>query len=107
MTIAELKQTRINLLAIAKSTTDDSKATWCRTFAANLGLALSDGEEPRERGMRMLRTNADLCERLYLGAKVEHVRDMACHSDTSQTFDYSRANKENTHAVQRIRAGLT
>jgi hypothetical protein len=37
------------------------------------------------------------------GAQAAHVRDAATHSDVSQTMDYSRASRENTHTVQRMR----
>jgi hypothetical protein len=44
-----------------------------------------------------------ISEAIQLGCPVEHVRDMATHSDVSQTYDYSRANRENTHEVMRLR----
>jgi hypothetical protein len=44
-----------------------------------------------------------ISEAIALGARVEHVRDMATHSSVEQTFDYSRANQENTATVMKIR----
>jgi hypothetical protein len=46
-------------------------------------------------------------EAIALGANPEHVRDMATHSDVSQTRDYSRASRENTATVMEQRAKLS
>lgn len=46
-------------------------------------------------------------EAIALNANPEHVRDMATHSDVSQTRDYSRAHRENTATVMKIRAKLS
>jgi hypothetical protein len=48
-----------------------------------------------------------ISEAIALGARVEHVRDAATHSDVGQTFDYSRATKENTATVMELRAKQT
>jgi hypothetical protein len=45
-----------------------------------------------------------ISEAIQFGAEAAHVRDAATHSDVSQTMDYSRASRENTHTVQRLRA---
>ena len=44
-----------------------------------------------------------ISEAIAFGANASHVRDAATHSDVSQTMDYSRASRENTHTVQRMR----
>jgi hypothetical protein len=67
MTSIEAK--RRALLQLAKLTSDPSVAHWCRVFSANLALVASDDAEKRERGMRMLRTNADWCERLFVAPR--------------------------------------
>lgn len=57
-----------NLLNISRTSADPGKRGWCRTFAENLKLVGSPVAGDRERGMRMLRTNVDLCERLFVKA---------------------------------------
>ena len=66
LTPTELQSKRVELLAIARTTDDPGVKQWCRTFAANLGLLASADTETRERGLTMLRFNADNCDRLYL-----------------------------------------
>jgi hypothetical protein len=66
--------TRAQLLEIAKTTADPFKASWCRTFAANLDLVASDDTETAERGMRMLRFNAGNCEHAVQRKRMESGR---------------------------------
>jgi hypothetical protein len=66
MTPTELQSKRVELLAIARTTDDAGVKQWCRTFAANLELLASANTAERERGLAMLKFNADNCERLFV-----------------------------------------
>lgn len=73
---------------------DDFREQW-RKIATACGVPLNvQNRDSRSGG---------ISEAIALGARVEHVRDMATHSSVEQTFDYSRANQENTATVMKIR----
>jgi hypothetical protein len=73
---------------------DDFREEW-RVIATECDVPLNVQNRDNRAG--------GISEAIAMGAKAEHVRDMATHSDVSQTMDYSRASRENTHTVQRMR----
>lgn len=73
---------------------DDFREEW-RIFATDCGVPLNVQNRDARAGA--------ISEAIQFGAQAAHVRDAATHSDVSQTMDYSRASRENTHTVQRMR----
>ncbi len=73
---------------------DDFREEW-RIFATDCGVPLNVQNRDARAGA--------ISEAIMYGAEAAHVRDAATHSDVSQTMDYSRASRENTHTVQRMR----
>lgn len=77
---------------------DDFREEW-RGFAVACDVPLNVQNRDTRAGA--------VSEAIALNANPEHVRDMATHSDVSQTRDYSRAHRENTATVMEIRAKLS
>jgi len=73
---------------------DDFREEW-RIIATECGVPLNVQNRDARAGA--------ISEAIAMGAQAAHVRDAATHSDVSQTMDYSRASRENTHTVQRMR----
>jgi hypothetical protein len=73
---------------------DDFREEW-RIIATECGVPLNVQNRDARAGA--------ISEAITMGAQAAHVRDAATHSDVSQTMDYSRASRENTHTVQRMR----
>ena len=73
---------------------DDFREQW-RKLATACGVPLNVQNRDARAGA--------ISEAIAMGAQAAHVRDAATHSDVSQTMDYSRATRENTHTVQRMR----
>jgi hypothetical protein len=73
---------------------DDFREEW-RIIATECGVPLNVQNRDARAGA--------ISEAIAMGAQASHVRDAATHSDVSQTMDYSRASRENTHTVQRMR----
>jgi hypothetical protein len=73
---------------------DDFREEW-RIIATECGVPLNVQNRDARAGA--------ISEAIMYGADAMHVRDAATHSDVSQTADYSRASRENTHTVQRMR----
>lgn len=74
---------------------DDFRAEW-RKLAAECGVPLNVQNRDSRAGA--------ISEAIAMGANAAHVRDAATHSSVEQTYEYSRAGRENTATVQELRA---
>ena len=77
---------------------DDFRAEW-RKLATACGVPLNVQNRDARAGA--------ISEAIALGAEPAHVRDAATHSNLEQTYDYSRANRENTATVMKLRRDRT
>jgi hypothetical protein len=74
---------------------DDFREQW-RKLATACGVPLNVQNRDARAGA--------ISEAIAMGAEPAHVRDAATHSNLEQTYDYSRANRENTATVMALRA---
>lgn len=73
---------------------DDFRQEW-RKLATACGVPLNVQNRDSRAGA--------ISEAIAMGAEPAHVRDAATHSNVEQTYDYSRANRENTATVMKMR----
>ncbi len=74
---------------------DDFRGEW-RKLAEECGVPLNVQNRDSRAGA--------ISEAIAMGANAAHVRDAATHSSVEQTYEYSRAGRENTATVQALRA---